>query len=136
MSSKSESAERTSIGELEAAVLNLVKVSGRGSVSEILALARNERRIAYTTLSTTLDRLYRKGLLTREMLAGKGGQHYIYAYLEDTAAQKEIVTKTIDRLVNAFGTAAVSNIYERLEQLPTEEIDELQNMIEKKKGSR
>jgi predicted transcriptional regulator len=136
MSSKPETGEQTGIGELEAAVLNLVKGFGRGSVSEILALARNERRMAYTTLSTTLDRLYRKGLLTREMSMGKGGKHYVYAYPENTAVQKEIVTKTIDRLVNAFGRVAVSNIYERLEQLPKEEIDELQDMIEKKRRSR
>ena len=136
MSSKGESAERTSIGELEAAVLNLVKARRKGSVSEILAIAKNERRIAYTTLSTTLDRLYRKGLLTREMSAGQGQPHYVYAYPQDTVVQKQIVTNTIDRLVNAFGEAAISNIYERLEQLPKEEIDELKRLVERKRRSR
>jgi len=136
MSSKPENAEQTGIGELEAAVLSLVKNFGKGSVSEILLRARKERQIAYTTLSTTLDRLYKKGLLTREMSAGKGGQHYVYAYPEDVAVQKEIVTKTVDRLVNAFGKAAVSNIYERLEQLSTEEIGELHDTIERKRRSR
>ena len=136
MSSKPENAEQSGIGELEATVLSLVKAFGRGSVSEILARARNQRKIAYTTLSTTLDRLYKKGLLTREMSSGKGGQHYVYDYPENEAVQKEIVTKTVDRLVNAFGKAAVSNIYERLEQLSTEEIDELHDIIERKKRSR
>jgi predicted transcriptional regulator len=133
MDTEPEGAELSDIGELESAVLSLVKALGSGSVSELLARAKSERRIAYTTLGTTLDRLYKKGLLRRKMMAGKGGHHYVYSYPESSTIQKEIVTKTIDRLVNAFGTAAVSNIYERLEQLSSEEVDELKNAIEKEK---
>jgi predicted transcriptional regulator len=133
MNTEAEVQEPSGIGELESAVLSLVKALGRGSVSEILARAKSERRIAYTTLGTTLDRLYKKGLLSREMIAGKGGQHYVYSYPESSMIQKEIVTKTVDRLVNAFGKAAVSNIYERLEQLSSEEIDELKSAVEKRR---
>jgi predicted phosphoribosyltransferase len=35
--------------------------------------------------------------------------------------------------VSAFGRAAVSNIYERLEQLSAEEIDELKNAVDKRR---
>ena len=128
--------EPASIGELEAAVLSLVKRLGKGSVSQILELAQSERRIAYTTLSTTLDRLHRKGLLTREKATGKGGQHYIYAPPQSTAIQREIVATTVDRLVNAFGKAAVSNIYERLEQVSPEELREMEGMIKRRRESK
>jgi len=42
---------------------------GESSVREV---ARElERRLAYTTVMTTLDRLYKKGFLSRRMLAGE-----------------------------------------------------------------
>jgi BlaI family penicillinase repressor len=133
MRADNQRGEPAGIGELEAAVLSLVKRLGKGSVSQLLELAKGERRIAYTTLSTTLDRLYRKGLLTREKAKGKGGQHYIYSSPQSTAVQREIVATTVDRLVSAFGRAAVSNIYERLEQLSPEELKEMERMIQRKR---
>jgi predicted transcriptional regulator len=135
MGSDRQGGEATGIGELEAAVMALVKALGKGSVSEILESAKGGRRIAYTTLSTTLDRLYRKGLLTREKVAGKGGPHYVYACQSGSAIQKEIVVRTVDRLVSAFGEAAVSNIYERLGQVSPEELGELERMVQKKRRS-
>ena len=136
MRAENQRGELAGIGELEAAVLNLVKRQGKGSVSQILELAKSERRIAYTTLSTTLDRLYRKGLLTRQKVKGKGGQHYVYASVETTALQREIVETTVDRLVSAFGKAAVSNIYERLEQVSPEELREMESMIKRRRESK
>ncbi len=136
MPSDSWTGEQATIGELEAAVLSLVKRVGSGSVSQLLEQARGERQMAYTTLSTTLDRLYRKGLLTRTKVKGRGGPHYVYACSNVETIQKEIVTTTIDRLVSAFGKAAVSNIYERLEQLSPEELREMERMIQKRRQTK
>jgi predicted transcriptional regulator len=51
------------LGSLEQAVMDVVWSSGGGSVHDVSA--KLDRPLAYTTVMTTLDRLYKKGLLER-----------------------------------------------------------------------
>jgi len=61
------------LGSLESEVLSIVCEGGGGSVGEV----RNKlsRNFAYTTVMTTLDRLYKKNLLERH----KAGRRFLYA---------------------------------------------------------
>ena len=53
-------------GELEAVVMDrLWALGGTGTVREVLERMQHERAIAYTTVLSTMDNLYRKGHLTR-----------------------------------------------------------------------
>jgi predicted transcriptional regulator len=61
------------LGSLEREVLGLVCESGGGTVREICNCL--SRPLAYTTVMTTLDRLYKKDLLVRQ----KEGRGYRYA---------------------------------------------------------
>jgi predicted transcriptional regulator len=63
-SSHSVEAAAQSLGPLEATLMGIVWEDGRSSVHEVCA--RVERPLAYTTVMTTLDRLYKKGLLERD----------------------------------------------------------------------
>lgn len=63
----------STLGKLERAVMEEVWGRGRVSVGEIHRSFGE--RTAYTTWMTTLDRLYKKGLLTRE----KEGRAYLYS---------------------------------------------------------
>src|ERR1044072_9222674 len=63
----------STLGNLERAVMEEVWSRGRVSVSEIHRSFGE--RTAYTTWMTTLDRLYKKGLLARE----KEGRAYVYS---------------------------------------------------------
>lgn len=51
------------LGPLEVAVMNIVWQRGESTVRDVVDLLM--RPLAYTTVMTTLDRLYKKGLLTR-----------------------------------------------------------------------
>jgi len=51
------------LGPLEVAVLDIVWDRGESAVRDVVE--RLLRPLAYTTVMTTLDRLYKKGLLTR-----------------------------------------------------------------------
>ena len=53
------------LGPLEIEVMEAVWSFGAGNVREVAA--RISRPLAYTTVMTTLDRLYKKGLLDRQM---------------------------------------------------------------------
>jgi hypothetical protein len=64
---------RLSLGSLESEVLAVVCESGGGSVGDVRD--RLTRAFAYTTVMTTLDRLYKKDLLERH----KSGRRFLYA---------------------------------------------------------
>jgi predicted transcriptional regulator len=59
------SAQRLHLGPLEIDVMEMVWTFGASNVREVVS--RLERKLAYTTIMTTLDRLYKKGLLEREL---------------------------------------------------------------------
>jgi predicted transcriptional regulator len=59
------SAQHLHLGPLEIAVMEMVWVFGASNVRDVVG--RLERKLAYTTVMTTLDRLYKKGLLDREL---------------------------------------------------------------------
>jgi hypothetical protein len=62
-----------SLGSLESEVLAVVCERGGGSVGEVRSWL--SRPFAYTTVMTTLDRLYKKDLLERH----KAGRRFLYA---------------------------------------------------------
>ena len=61
----SMSAQRLHLGPLELDVMEAVWTFGTSNVRDVVG--RLERKLAYTTVMTTLDRLFKKGLLQREM---------------------------------------------------------------------
>lgn len=79
------------LGELECAVLEHVWTLGEATVHDVLG--RIERPLAYTTIMTTLDRLYRKGLLVRL----KRGKAFVYA---PACSKQEIQQGIARQLVN------------------------------------
>jgi len=62
-----------SLGHLELAVMELLWARGESRVQEVVEAL--DRRLAYTTVMTTLDRLYKKGLLDRR----KQDRAYVYS---------------------------------------------------------
>jgi predicted transcriptional regulator len=54
------------LGPLEISVMGVLWESGESSVREVVE--RLDRQLAYTTVMTTLDRLFKKGLLNRRKL--------------------------------------------------------------------
>lgn len=55
------------LGDLEAAVMRLLwDQDGPVSVRHVLEQLSRDRKIAYTTVMTVMDRLYKKGHLTRQ----------------------------------------------------------------------
>ena len=56
-------ADEPALGHLEANVLEILWSRGESSVHDVIG--RLDRPLAYTTVMTTLDRLYKKGVLER-----------------------------------------------------------------------
>jgi predicted transcriptional regulator len=119
------------IGELESDVLEVLKTKGQATASDILETLKESREIAYTTVSTTLDRLYKKRLVERKALPGPGGTKYLFSLGKDEKLKRKIVESTLDRITSAFGETAYSAIYRRLDSLPEDELERLKKQVEK-----
>lgn len=64
---------RKVLGALERAVMDVLWAEGDLAVRDVQA--RLSRQVAYTTVMTTLDRLYKKGVLERRRM----GRAYLYS---------------------------------------------------------
>lgn len=72
------------------------------------------KRVALTSVAVILDRLYRKGLVSRETGTGRGGIFYRY-FPKATRQEAEyaMLDKAVNKLLTAFGPSAVSYFNER-----------------------
>ncbi len=61
------------LGDLEAAVLGSFRRLNRASARQVTKDLEPSRGLAYSTINTTLDRLYKKGMLARDEEVGRGG---------------------------------------------------------------
>lgn len=119
------------LGELECAVLEHVWALEEGTVHDVLA--RLERPLAYTTVMTTLDRLYRKGLLKRL----KRGRAFVYT----AACSKQDVQREIARgLVHEISSDPMhsknfllSYLLESVDPSDTELLSDLEALIQEKR---
>lgn len=82
------------LGHLERQTLEEIWQRGEISVRDVFV--RFEKRIAYTTVMTTLDRLYKKGLLSRR----KSGRAFLYsALVASEEFEQRIAEDVIDGLL-------------------------------------
>ncbi len=88
-------------GELEATVMDrLWSSEGPRSVRDLLEELQQDRTIAYTTVMTVLERLFRKGLLTRV----EDNRAYLYSTVQSRADYTAGVM--VDTLANATDKTA------------------------------
>jgi len=118
------------LGELEAEILGAVHRLGKASAREVMKEV-SSRHLAYTTISTVLDRLYQKGMVKRTRVISRGGTKYLYSSSSSADLRASIVNKALDRLVSAFGPSIVPTIYDSLDEISKEEAAELKRRIAK-----
>ncbi|MGI0080721.1 MAG: BlaI/MecI/CopY family transcriptional regulator [Nitrososphaerales archaeon] len=126
------------IGELEADVLRVLKEKEIASVSDVHSELQRSRQIAYTTVSTTLDRLYGKKLVERRAIRGPGGTKYLFYLGRNERAKIQMVEEAFDRLTKAFGETAYSALYKKLETLQDDQFVRLKKQVDavrRKKGT-
>ena len=112
------------LGELEATVMDRVWSWNRPtSVREVLDDLRRERDLAYTTVMTVMDNLYRKGVLGRERDGRAYRYHPTTTREEHTARLMEAVlssvgdrTATLLRLVDRMNPAEVAALRQALDE--------------------
>jgi predicted transcriptional regulator len=74
------------------------------TVREIYEALKKTKSIAYTTVMSTMDRLFEKNLLDRKIEKGRGGLYYVYwPALEKQNFQKNAVREVLSSLIDNFG---------------------------------
>lgn len=119
------------LGELEREVMAAVWRDIEVSVHTVCRQLGDSK--AYTTVMTTLDRLYKKGLLTRR----KDGRAYLYtARVTREEFEQGFAADVLEGLFNRAGGGAaplLSCIVDAVSESDRELLDELERLVAQKK---
>jgi predicted transcriptional regulator len=120
----------TQLGPLEQQLLSNLWMRGSATVREVLD--SGDIKLAYTTVMTTLDRLYKKELLNRapEGRAFRYSPRYTQEELEKAA-----VGETIRRLLGSGAAASLplSYLVEAVSEHDVSLLDDLQRLLDEKR---
>ena len=118
-----------SLGSLERAVMQVVWTRREISVRDACA---EFDTVAYTTLMTTMDRLYKKGLLTRR----KEGRAFMYsAAASRTEIEGAVATELVQSLLRREGEPlpVLSSLVDAVSERDRALLTELERLIREKR---
>ena len=119
----------TVLGELETTVMELLWTEPAQTVTEVERRLLQSRAIAHTTVLTTLDRLHRKGLLTRE----KRGKAFVYTpRLSRDEFERGMAEEVLGALLGTFSAPALSAFVDLVSE-DSSALERLEAMIREKR---
>jgi predicted transcriptional regulator len=110
---------RFALGDLEAIVLQRLWETDRSlSVKEFHRRIARSRPVAVTTVATILDRLYRKGIVARQLIR-EGGPHYVYSpRVTEDQFKHVVVHNVMGALLKGFNDVTVAYLTDRMADGP------------------
>jgi BlaI family penicillinase repressor len=118
------------LGSLERKAVEAVWRLGRASVRDVRAAL--QETVAYTTVMTVLDRLYKKGVLERE----RAGRAYVYrATASAEQIQSSMAMGLLQRILGRGPEAAapvLSSLVDAVGERDREMLDELDRLVREK----
>jgi len=122
---------RARLGTLERQVIDIVWASGEVTVRDVHA--RLDAKVAYTTVMTTLDRLYRKGLLQRT----KRSRAFVYSAAASREELDQLVASDVVSGLLAGDLSAplpfLSNLVDAVGERDRALLDELERLVKSKR---
>lgn len=123
------------LGPLEAAIIETIWNTKKRpiTVREVLEQLKKKKPVAYTTVMNTMDRLYEKGILDRQIQKGKGGTYLYYAYwpkLEEQNFKENAVRQVLNSLLENFDELVTSCLVEKA-ATDDKQLEALKEKIEK-----
>lgn len=117
-----------SLGDLEAAIMDVLwAVDDPLPVRDVVSRLREDRELAYTTVQTVMDILYRKGWVDREL------KRRAYVYWAKSSREDYVAGLMSDALdVSSDRTAALARFVERMDRA---EIAELRALLDAAKSA-
>ena len=120
-------------GELEHAVLVTLWQMGTASAPDIHRRVGEPSGSVYTTTAKVLDRLYAKGLVTRQRM----GKAFVYkpAHKRHVVERARIID-ALKRILRPDITPAIATLVEAVESIDPELLDEMARQVEARRRSR
>jgi predicted transcriptional regulator len=117
------------LGELETAVMELLWRERELTVNQVEERLRQRRQIAHTTVLTTLDRMHRKGYLTRE----KSGKAFVYTprYSREEF-ERGLAQEVLGALLGGLGEPVLSTFVELVGE-DEAKLERLEELIRRKR---
>jgi predicted transcriptional regulator len=117
------------LGSLESELMGRIWARGEISVRDLYLELSS--RLAYTTVMTTLDRLYKKGLLDRR----KVGKAYFYtARLTESEYQQGVTCHLLGMVLHDSDAHAVlSSFVDKISETDRQMLDRLEQLVKAKR---
>lgn len=116
----------TPLGESEMEILHHVWDLEEATVADVKERILQDRKVAYTTVMTTMKNLYNKGFLKYR----KDGATYVYSAAQDPEiVQLSLVDKLIDKVFKGSTSALVQTLVTN-ENLSENEKAEIRKLID------
>jgi predicted transcriptional regulator len=118
------------LGELEAVVMGVVWKHAPVTARDVCDRMKGRRERAYTTIMTTMDRLYRKGLLDRN----KDGLAWLYQPVL-TAAEfdRALADSLASRILSANQDTALHAFVDAAAKVDVALLDRLRRLIDRRR---
>ena len=126
------SSQPRSVGDQELALLRFISERGQATVAEAVEGFGQPRGLARSTVLTMVDRLRRKGHLTRRLV------DHVYTYAprtDHTTAVRHAIASFVERTLGGSVSPFVTYLAERKE-LSDEELAELESLLSRLQRSR
>lgn len=116
--------------DLEASIMDVVwsREFATFAVSDVLSVLEKKRDIAYTTVMTTVARLFDKGVLLRK----RDGKRYVYS---PKYSREEFLEATAREVLNcaATGHGTLAMLSDKVSEASRAELDELEALIRQRR---
>lgn len=103
------------LGKLEQQIMDIVWKSKSCSARDVLTKIEKDKKLAYTTVATILQRLYDKGLLNRKESAS--GHTYSPKVSKEKYTQN-VAHSFLKNFINSFGDTAIASFADSIDKLP------------------
>lgn len=116
------------LSPLEQEVMNVIWELKECSIRAVLEKLNQEKRLAYTTVATLLQRLFEKGLVSRI------SHGTVLSYTPKVSKEmygKKMARSFIQTFISSFGETAIVSFAESIEKLPKDKKDYLLQLLEK-----
>jgi len=117
--------ELMALPKLELAVMKVVWAKGRVTVYDVQEALLPERKLAYTSVASTLRILEEKGFLTHDL----DGRTYIYRPLvQESEVSRSMLQDMLDRLFDGSTERLLATLFET-QKIKSEELEKIQARI-------
>jgi predicted transcriptional regulator len=121
---------KRAFGELEMAILQILKSADRMTVKQVLARLGGENK--YTTVMTVMNRLATKKVLKRERM----GLQYEYWVAPAQPKALSFVDQLKQKVFGMKLSAVVSHLVETADEISEEELREMEQALERARAKR